>query len=100
MRVNWILEPPPNAIIKLLHSNPRILPPNVSGISGISEEMIKVFKTDVDGNERKGKRLIDRRNWSSIDFDGEGLSVQLHVEGLDKQRDAVIYTVRVPPIRA
>ncbi|KAJ1558355.1 hypothetical protein HK405_013868, partial [Cladochytrium tenue] len=105
--------PPPSMIVKYLHTNPRVLPPKVSGLAATAEEMFETFKTDVDGTELRQPRLLARRNWCSVRALGGGgavvgaealragaLQVTLHVER-DSSRDvdAVEYGIVVPALR-
>ncbi|ORY45905.1 hypothetical protein BCR33DRAFT_154781 [Rhizoclosmatium globosum] len=87
--------PGPQGIITLLHTNPRILGPSITGIANTSEEMFDLFEKDVDGTVLQNKRLLARRNWSSFEARTDGAySVQIHVENGDSE--SIAYEIEIP----
>ncbi|KAI8836856.1 hypothetical protein BC829DRAFT_447800 [Chytridium lagenaria] len=93
-------NPPPGGILTYLHSNKRVLNSEECGIPDTNEEMLEVFKTDVDGNELENQRLMNRRNWASLIIgDDLNLTITLNVENIDREKDAVRYPVSVPLLK-
>ncbi|KAJ3258505.1 hypothetical protein HDU77_002229 [Chytriomyces hyalinus] len=89
--------PPPDAVIELLHTNNRILSPEVSEIPETCEEMIPLFSKDVDDTDRENNRLLPRRNWASLEFRPDlSVAMYLHVENVDIEKPTVPYAVAIP----
>lgn len=99
--------PPPTMVLKKVHKScaKGNAKPKKYGDSLVEthEEMIELFKTDVDGKSAPAarKKLMGRRNWCSIqvghDVDDE-LEFTLMIENEDWQKDTVPYGIKVPPM--
>ena len=70
-----VSAPPPNYVVKLLHSNkPLYVPQNghrsTNAPSDTKEDMLEIFKVEVNGVQREHRRLMARRNYvACVAFD-------------------------------
>ncbi|KAI9348671.1 hypothetical protein BDR26DRAFT_853692 [Obelidium mucronatum] len=92
--------PGPEEVIAFLHTNSRILSPSTSELENTVEEMFELFQHDVDYTEKTHKRLMGRRNWSSVKYNplDDSLNAELHVENVNYEQPSVSYGLRIPKL--
>lgn len=73
--------PPPGGVIHALHKSSKTYALN----DYTSEEMIDIFKQDVNGEELEHKKLLNRRNWCEVRelITGQELEFTIRVENID-----------------
>eukprot|EP00835_Amoeboradix_gromovi_P002873 NODE_172_length_15988_cov_0.603940.p13 type:complete len:103 gc:universal NODE_172_length_15988_cov_0.603940:6828-7136(+) len=89
-------EPPPDAVINVLHVNEKTHHLNTR----TKEEMFELFTTDVNGKKLNNKKLMRRRNYATSELQDNGdILVEINVEQEDYKQSPFIYPVVIPQLR-
>ncbi|ORX99117.1 hypothetical protein K493DRAFT_213159 [Basidiobolus meristosporus CBS 931.73] len=84
--------PPPDMVVRVLH----VSSSTYKFDENTEEQMIELFSQDVNGKSRMLKKILNRRNWCSIDpTDANGWQFTLNIEKEDHS-GTIGYVVNVP----
>ena len=89
-------EPPPDAVINVLHVNEKMHHLNTR----TKEEMFEIFGEDVNGKKLNSKKLMRRRNFARSEMNADGsILVELHVEQENVLDAPHVYQVPIPKLK-